>query len=413
MATRVETHQIKRSHHLFDFCNDITYKSKNLYNAVLYRLIKKYEKGEKILINHSTLYKNYKHLNEFKELGSAFANLTIKKLSKDYKSFFKNIKRYKEDKSLYEKTPQPPDHKVPGEKGRFQAMAQVSMNNDNEIKIPNQDIHIDFIQNTDKNIKQIQIEPSHNRYHRNIYFLFKIIYEKEVEEMEEEVKNIAGIDLNKGNLVVIATNIKEKPIAINGDPLCSMGDYYLKKRKKLMKNVKGRGTSNRIKKLDKKYTNKVKNYIHNVSRIVADWCKDKNIDTIVIGKNKNWKKEINLGHRNNYHFTIIPFNMLIQQIEYKAGEYGIKVELVEESYTSKASFLDGDELPKYNERREEEKDYQFSGKRIERGLYKTSNGNRINADVNGAYNIIKKLYPDKIDNDIKGELLHPQKSNIH
>ena len=216
--------------------------------------------------------------------------------------------------------------------------------------------------------------------------------------------------MNKGNLAVIVTNTKEKPIAINGNPLCSMGDYYLKKRKKLMKNVKGRGTSNRIKKLDKKYKNKVKNYMHNVSRTVADWCKDKNIDTIVIGKNKNWKKEINLGHRNNYHFTIIPFKMLMEQIEYKAEEYGIKVKVDEESYTSRASFLDGDNLPSYEEGKE--KDFQPSGKRVERGLYKAKDGTLINADVNGAYNIIKKSHPDKIDNDIEGELLHPQKINI-
>lgn len=208
----------------------------------------------------------------------------------------------------------------------------------------------------------------------------------------------------------MVTNIKEKPIAINGNPLCSMGDYYLKKRKKLMKNVKGKGRSNRIKQLDKKYKNKVKNFMHNVSRIVVDWCQDKNIDTIVIGKNKNWKKEINLGPKNNYHFTIIPFNILIEQIEYKAEEYGIKVKLTEESNTSKASFLDGDPLPEYNK---DKNNYQFSGKRVKRGLYQAGDGTKINADVNGAYNIIRKLYPDKIDNDIEGELLHPQKININ
>ena len=88
------------------------------------------------------------------------------------------MKKYKEDKSLYENPPRPPGYKVTGSKGRFQAMAQVNLNKDNQIKIPNRDIYIDFIQNTDKKIKQIQIEPSHNKYHRNIYFLFKIIYKK-------------------------------------------------------------------------------------------------------------------------------------------------------------------------------------------------------------------------------------------
>ena len=411
MERRIEKHQINRSHKLFNFCNEITFKSKNLYNAVLYRLKQKYKNDEDFSVAHSTLYKKYKNLDEFKDMGSAFANLILKQLSKDYKSFFQSMKSYKKDKSKFNNPPRPPSYKVAGEKGRFQAAWQANLRKDNTVKVPKHDIYIDFIQNTDKKIKQIQIEPSDNEYHRNIYFNLKVIYEKELPEPKEKKGNIAGIDLGKGNLATVVTNTKEKPITINGKPLCSMGDYYLKKRKKLMKNVGGRGKSNRMKKLDQKFKNKQKNYIHNASRKIVDWCNKNDIDTIIIGKNDNWKQEINIGKQQNYHFTIIPYNMLIEQIEYKAEEYGIAVQLTEESYTSKASFLDNDDIPVYNE--EENNNYTFSGKRVKRGLYKAENGTKINADVNGAYNIIRKLYPDKIGNNINNkDLLHPKKINI-
>jgi len=411
MERRVETHQIKRSHELFEFCNEITLKSKNLYNAVLYRLKQKYKDGEEFSTANSTLYKNYKHLDEFKEVGSGIANLTLRQLSMDYKSFYQSMKSYKKDKSKFNNPPRPPNYKPAGPKGRFQASWQATLRKDNTIKVPKRDIYIDFIQNTDKKIKQVQIEPSDNEYHRNIYFNLKIIYEKEMPNLKKQNGRIAGIDLGKGNLATVATNKRIKPITVNGRPLCSMGDYFLKKRKKLMSNVKGRGISNRIKQLDQKFRNKQKNYMHNVSRIIVDWCKKHNIETIIVGKNKNWKKEINIGRQQNYHFTIIPFKMLIEQIEYKAEELGISVELTEESYTSKASFLDGDELPEY--KKGEENNYSFSGKRVKRGLYKASNGVKINADVNGAYNIIRKAYPEKIDNSLDNkDLLHPQKINI-
>lgn len=418
ITKRIENHQIKRTHKLFNFCNDITYKSKNLYNAVLYRLKEKYKNNKEFSTAHSALYKEYKHLDEFKEIGSAFSNLTIKQLSKDYKSFYKSLKSYKKDKSKSKGKPEPPNFKPSGKKGRFNAMWQANLRKDNTVKIPKHKIFIDFIQNIDKKIKQVQIEPSSNIYHREIYFNFNIIYEKEIPDENNSVKNIAGIDLGKSNLATIATNIRIKPIAINGKPLSNKAGYVLKKRKKLMKNVKGRGKSNRLRKLDKKFKNYKKNYMHNVSRKIVDWCNENNIDTIVIGKNKNWKQEINIGHRNNYHFVIIPFNMLIEQIEYKAEEYGIKTELTEEANTSKANFLNNDPIPDYDTYKKDKEKYekQFTGRKNykgHRGLYKTDDDIVINRDVNGAYNIIRKKYPDKIDNNINNQdLLHPIKINV-
>ena len=108
---------------------------------------------------------------------------------------------------------------------------------------------------------------------------------------------------------------------------------------------------------------------------------------LIIGNNGGWKQGINLGKRNNQNFVYIPYKKIINQIIYKCQMKGIEVIVREESYTSKASFLDYDYIPTIN-KDDEVKD--FSGKRVKRGLYRTNKGKKINADVNGAYNIISK-----------------------
>ena len=128
--------------------------------------------------------------------------------------------------------------------------------------------------------------------------------------------------------------------------------------------------------------------MHKASKKIINYCIDNNIGNIVIGKNKQWKTNINLGRKNNQNFTGIPFNRFINMIQYKAEFFGIKVLVTEESYTSKSSFLDLDILPKFSD--ESSTKYTFSGSRITRGLYKTKNI-VINADVNGAYNILRKV----------------------
>ena len=143
--------------------------------------------------------------------------------------------------------------------------------------------------------------------------------------------------------------------------------------------------------------------MHKASRYVVDWCVKHNIDTIVIGKNDNWKQEINLGKHLNQAFVQIPYDMFIRQLQYKCEEVGIKVVLTEESYTSKCSFLDMEEIKKQK---------QYKGKRIKRGLFQSEKGILINADVNGAYNIIRRVSPNAFANGVEGVGLHPVKRNI-
>lgn len=150
--------------------------------------------------------------------------------------------------------------------------------------------------------------------------------------------------------------------------------------------------------LQKKRNRKIDDYLHKASKIVVDRCVEQNISTIVIGKNKNWKQESKLSKRVNQNFVQLPFARLIQMIEYKAKEYGIAVILTEESYTSGTSFLDGEAPTKEN--------YNKS-RRVHRGLFKANDGKLINADINGAFQIMRKVFPNVSANGIEGVVLRP------
>ncbi|AIS51798.1 transposase, IS605 OrfB family [Thermoanaerobacter kivui] len=170
-----------------------------------------------------------------------------------------------------------------------------------------------------------------------------------------------------------------------------------------MSYVGNRGSSNRIKKLSIKRDNKIKDLMHKISRFIVNWCKQYDVDTLVVGYNSGWKQEIELGKINNQNFVSVPFYDFINMLKYKCEEEEINFILVEESYTSGCSFLDGEEVNKtnYNPHR-----------RIKRGLFKSNKGILINADVNSAYNIIRKVFPKAFAEGIEGVGLHPVRLNI-
>ena len=137
--------------------------------------------------------------------------------------------------------------------------------------------------------------------------------------------------------------------------------------------------------------------MHHASRVIVDHLVAKQIGTLVVGKNAQWKTEINLGKQTNQNFVNIPHSRLIEMLEYKARLVGIKVIVQEESYSSRANFLCLDPIPVYGKT---DKEPVFTGKRIKRGLYKTSAGRLINSDVNAAYNILRKAIPNAFSNGI-------------
>lgn len=195
-----------------------------------------------------------------------------------------------------------------------------------------------------------------------------------------------GLDLGVNNLITGANN-NGNSFIIKGTPLKSINQYYNKKKSKIqteLETINKRKSSKRLNKLTNKRNNKINDYLHKASKKIIDYCLTNNIGKVIIGHNNNWKQNISIGKRNNQNFVQIPFNNLIDKLKYKCLLNNIECIITEESYTSKCSFLDNEPL-QYSD--------SYLGRRVHRGLFKSNKGKLINADVNGAFNIIRKVIP--------------------
>lgn len=212
--------------------------------------------------------------------------------------------------------------------------------------------------------------------------------------------NVMGLDLGVNNLMAITSNQAGfQPILVKGRPLKSINQYFNKRRARLQSQLpQGQFSSRRLRRLHRTRARQVKDYLHRASKLVVKVALDAGIGTIVIGQNKHWKQRAKLGKRNNQTFLAIPHRQLIEMIVYKANLAGIQVICQEESYTSKCSFLDAEPV---------QKRAVYVGKRVKRGLFVTSDGRRINADVNASYNIIRKALPKAFANGIEDVAVHP------
>ena len=211
----------------------------------------------------------------------------------------------------------------------------------------------------------------------------EIVYEIEVPDQPSESNYIAAIDIGVDNLITMSNNIGKRPIIVNGKILKSINQQYNKQRAKLQSEVKKRNNKNWSKRLESltfKRFCRVKNYMHNTSAFVVRWCKENNIDTLVVGKNDTWKQK----KKCMQNFIFIPYELLLGQLKYKCENAVIKYIETNEAYTSGTSYLD-DELPT--------KENYNKDRRIQRGLFQTKSM-LINADVNGSIQIMRKVFPD-------------------
>ena len=231
-------------------------------------------------------------------------------------------------------------------------------------------------------LKQVRIIP------QSTCFVVEIVFQKEVKKVDLVNDTWLSIDLGLNNLVTTFNNIGEKPFIINGKSLKSINQYYNKKKAKLMSYIGDRGTSNRILSLTHKRNNKIDDFMHKTSRYIIDYAIEHKIEKIIIGDNIDWKQSINIGKKNNQKFVSIPHLKLINQIQYKAQEVGIEVILTEESYTSKTDNLALEPLKKFGDATTPKPSL---GKRVKRGLFRSSTMRIVNADVNGAIGIARKV----------------------
>ena len=246
------------------------------------------------------------------------------------------------------------------------------------------------------------------------YYKIEIIYEKKEKEFIGDNGLYLGIDPGVNNLATLTSNNKAyMPKIVNGRPVKAINQYYNKKLAKYQSELpKGVYTSKKIKKLTQKRSGKIEHYFHKTSNFIVKECIKNGINTIIIGHNKGWKQEVEMGSKNNQTFVDVPFDMLFRQVAYKAKMNGLTSQLNDESYTSKASFLNLDVIPSYE--KDSTAKYEFSGYRKSRGLYKIKGKKKtINADVNGSYNIIRKVAPNAFADGVQGFAVIPVKVTFH
>ena len=370
----------------------LSHIAKNLTNEAIYN-IRQYYFNEKKYLNYQKNYSLLKNSPNYKLLNSNMAQQVLKEVDGSFKSFFSLIKLAEKGKYNFK------DIKLPNyldKKGFTTLIIGFVRLNENKLTIPYSnlfskehkkiEINIPPIL-VDKKIKEIRIIPKLNAR------FFEIQYTYEVKEIQRELNknNALAIDLGINNLTTCVTN-NGKSFIIDGRKLKSINQYYNKINAKLqsIKDKQGimRKTTLRQKKLARKRNNRVNDYMNKTARKIINYCLNNDIGNIVLGYNNDFQRNSNVGSINNQNFVNIPYSKLRDKLEYLSKLYGIEFKLQEESYTSKASFFDGDEIPIYN--KDNSQEYIFSGKRIKRGLYKTKKGYLLNADCNGALNILRK-----------------------
>jgi len=393
-----EQHIIKKSNPLYQELDMLCFLSKNLYNLALYSVRQHYFETGKFL-GKFELIKNFtkEKQKDFKKLTHRVAQQIIFQVEQDMRSFFALLKL--KQKGQYQGKVKLPKYKE--KQGRNVAIFEIMGISGKElkkgiIKFGGMEINKKFVPLVKRTIKTKQSKVQQVRIiPKNGYYTVEVLYKVESKQKKEDNQKYLSIDLGINNLATLTSNVT-KPIIVNGKPVKSINQFYNKTKAKLssqLETVNKTKSSKRTQSLSLKRNNKIKDYFHKTSRFIVNHAISNDLNTIIIGKNQGWKQDTNLGRVNNQKFVSIPFNNLIQMISYKAELQGIKVIVREESYTSQASFLDNDFIPKYGDKEIKE----FSGKRIKRGLYQTKNGRLINADVNGSLNIMKKEVPNALN----------------
>ena len=409
-----ERHRITRNNKMFKLCDDICFASKNIYNRSLY-LIKQDWINNKSYSVLNNLNEIMKHEDCFKAIPCNVAQQTIRMVQKTYKSYFKLIKAKLEGRLTDNQIVKEPKY-LNKTKGRYVAqyttrvISKKHFQKRGVIKLSQIDIEVKTKIKNYEDIAVVRVVPYNDEYY------VEVIYNIPDTPQLKSNRKYGAIDLGVNNLAALTFSEKgEIPIIINGRPLKSINQYYNKKLAELRSNLEkrnGKKTSHKIRKLTNKRNNKVNDYLHKASKKIVNLLAEKDVRMLIIGKNDGWKQEVNMKKENNQNFVGIPHSRFINMLTYKCEQKGIKVVMVEESYTSKGSFLDLDEIPTY--KKGDETKYQFSGYRKNRGLYSIKGEKRvINADVNGSYNIMRKAIPTAFAKGIEGVVVHPRIININ
>ena len=370
---------------------ELSHTAKNLYNQAVYN-IRQYYFQENKYLNYQKNNSLLKSSENYKTLNSNISQQILKEVDGSFKSFFGLLK--KKNKGMYNAKVKLPSY-LPKNSFTTLVIGFVRLNEDtlvipysNSFKKNHKKISIKIPPILlDKNIKEIRIIPKFNAR----FFEVQYTYEVQEEQRNLDKTHVLAIDFGINNLATCVTS-KGRSFIIDGKKLKSINQWFNKENARLQsikdKQKYGKKQTLRQKYLYSSRNNKVNDYMSKTARKIIKYCLENNIGTLVCGYNETFQRNSNIGKANNQTFVNIPFGKLREKLEYLCKLYGLRFVEQEESYTSKSSFFDMDILPKFEA--DTSQTYSFSGKRIKRGLYQTSKDYLLNADVNGALNILRK-----------------------
>ena len=378
---------------------DVCHKSGLLYNYVLYQVRQGIFSGNYLKEYDLSTKLGRENQFDFRNLPSSVSQQIVKQVFQNIKSWIKLKNDYEKNPSKYDSRPKLPKYKK-GKKQNILVFTTATC------RIKNGYIH--FIKNIVKPIKtnigenklcQVRIIPQATCY------VVEVVYEKKENDLNLNKSNVLSIDFGLNNLCTCISNVGVKPFIVNGRIVKSFNQWYNKTKAKRMSYVGNKGTSKYLRFLNNRRNLWIDDKIHKISRWIINFCINNNIGNIVVGLNKGWKQGINLGKKNNQKFVEIPFSELIDKISYKGKLIGINVQTTEESYTSKVDHLAFESLEKHD---------VYLGKRKKRGLFQSSVNKLLNADVNGAIGIGRKVFGDSFVKEIidSGFAFNPVKVNI-
>ncbi len=436
---RTRQFHIKKNSRMYPYCRDLCAKSAALYNRANF-LIRQYATAVDSFNAMKPLYDNqmkvYRLVNDiladtkylrdnrwlsynaidrvlkiskdraYYALPAQANQQVLKLLLRDYRSFFEAVKVYKSDPSVFTGRPRLPGYaRENGLKTAVLTNQICTVKGDKYLKLPGTRTRLNLGPSTgDSRLKEVRIKPAGDRFvidvvldmeNTGILPVDNDVILKELKDMDS-IDNLCvmAIDPGTDNIVAVVNNFGEKPFLIKGGIIKSINQLYNKELARLSSAAmlcNGRYRTKRMNGLTGRRNRRIKDQFHKISRQIADYAKDNHVDVVIMGHNVFQKQEIDIGHVNNQNFVQIPMTIFAGMLKYKLAAWGIRFAITEESYTSKADFLALDPIPVY--KKDDKTEYIFSGKRIKRGLYRHYDGTVTNADINGAANILRKVFP--------------------
>ncbi|MBP3782069.1 MAG: transposase [Butyrivibrio sp.] len=435
---RTRQYRISKNHILYDYCRDICRSSAILYNRanfilrqysssvdsmsgfkplfpnqmLVYRLVRDNLTGTKYLGASKWLtYNALDHLlkitrdKAYYALPSQANQQILKLLLRDYKSFFEAVKVYGRNPGAFTGRPKMPGYMSQESFKTAVLTNQICRIKDGYLKFPGTKDRLSLGQLPEEVcLKEVRIKPSGNSFVLDVVLSMPDkgiipMADKDILSDLSDVSDLKGlrvmaIDPGTDNIAAVANSFGARPFVIKGGVIKSINQFYNKEMKRLSSCAMTCNNKYRTRKMNaltEKRNRRIKDQFHKVSRQLVDYARDNNVDIVVMGHNTYQKQDIGIGHVNNQNFVQIPMLIFADMLRYKLAEYGIRFVLTEESYTSKADYLAKDYIPVY--KKDCSDSCSFSGRRIKRGLYRHYDGTITNADINGAANILRKVFP--------------------